>query len=47
MNRDSIYYKWFLDDLREDQLKDFNQRSINQQKDWYIRYLEKHYHIKK
>ncbi len=41
--RNSPQYKWFLKSLREDQLEDFNQGSINQQKDWYISYLEDHY----
>jgi len=41
--RNTIYYKWFIDSLREDQKNDYNQMSINQQKDWYISYLEAHY----
>lgn len=47
MDRNSIYFNWFLKDLRKDQLEDFNQRSINMQKDWYIRYLENHYNPSK
>ena len=41
--RNTVYYQWFIESLREDQLKDYNQRSINQQKDWYISYLEDHF----
>jgi hypothetical protein len=44
--RNTIYYKWFIDSLREDQKKDYQQMSINQQKDWYIRYLESKYSSK-
>lgn len=45
--RDTIYFKWFIESLRADQIKDFREMSINQQKDWYIRYLEDHYEPKK
>lgn len=41
--RESPQYKWFLESLRPDQLADYRQRSINQQKDWYISWLERHY----
>jgi hypothetical protein len=41
----SIFYKYFIDSLRDDQLKDYSQYSINQQKDWYITYLEAHFSI--
>lgn len=41
--RDTIYFKRFQDSLREDQKKDYQDMSINQQKDWYINYLEDHY----
>ena len=41
------YYRWFIKSLREDQKKDYDQMSINQQKDWYISYLEDHYQPKK
>lgn len=45
--RDNIYFKWFMNSLREDQKKDYREMSINQQKDWYINYLEDHYKVKK
>ncbi|WP_456867615.1 hypothetical protein [Galbibacter sp. BG1] len=41
--RNTVYYKWFLKSLRDDQKKDYQEMSINQQKDWYITYLESHY----
>ena len=44
---DNIYFKWFWKSLREDQQKDYREMSINQQKDWYISYLESHYSVKK
>ena len=41
---ESVIHKWFLESLREDQRNDYlHAYSINQQKDWYIRYLEDHY----
>ena len=45
--RNTIYFKWFMESLREDQKKDYHEMSINQQKDWYISYLEDHYESKK
>ncbi len=44
--RDNIYYKWFIKSLREDQLKDYVISSINEQKTWYINYLEDHFSVK-
>ena len=41
--KNNIYFKWFMDSLSENQKKDYRQMSINQQKDWYINYLESHY----
>ena len=35
-----------MDSLSEDQKKDYRNMSINQQKDWYINYLEDHYRVK-
>ena len=43
MARNTVYYRWFIKSLRPDQVEDYNQMSINQQKDWYISYLESHY----
>jgi hypothetical protein len=45
MARNTIYYKWFNESLRDDQKADYEQMSINQQKDWYISYLESHYKV--
>ena len=47
MTQDNIFFKWFWESLREDQKKDYRDMSINQQKDWYISYLESHYSVKK
>lgn len=33
----------FLRSLTTEQKKDYRQRSINQQKDWYIQFLEKNF----
>ncbi len=44
--RNTIYFKWFMESLRDDQKKDYRDMSINQQKDWYISYLENHYSSK-
>jgi hypothetical protein len=41
--RNTVYYRWFIESLTEDQRKDYREMSINQQKDWYISYLEAHY----
>jgi hypothetical protein len=38
--RDTVSFKQFFRDLSEDDKEQFNQCSINQQKDWYIGYLE-------
>lgn len=43
--KDTIYFKCFMDSLRDDQKHDYRQMSINQQKDWYISYLESHYTV--
>lgn len=45
--RNSPYYRWFIASLTEQQLKDYREYSIDQQKDWYISYLERHYEVKK
>ena len=45
MSRNTIYFKYFMDSLRDDQKKDYRAMSINQQKDWYINYLESHYKV--
>ena len=47
MSLDNIYFKWFWESLRDDQKKDFRDMSINEQKNWYISYLESHYSVKK
>jgi tyrosine-protein phosphatase YwqE len=47
MNDKSYAYVEFWNSLREDQKKDFWDMSINQQKDWYISYLENHFSITK
>lgn len=41
--RNSIYFRWFMESLRPDQVKDYNSYSINEQKNWYISYLEERY----
>ena len=41
--RNTIYYKWFTERMSESDKKQYRQMSINQQKDWYIMYLEDHY----
>ena len=38
--RTSYYYKKFLEGLSTDDQYQFQQSSINQQKDWYITHLE-------
>jgi hypothetical protein len=43
MNTDSFYYREFKKSLRPDQIKDYDSYSINNQKDWYIRFLESNY----
>lgn len=43
MNDNSYAYREFWKSLREDQKIEFLDMSINQQKDWYISYLEKHF----
>lgn len=40
MTHDNIFFKRFWESLREDQKKEYQDMSINQQKDWYISYLE-------
>ena len=44
--RDTIYYNWFMKSLTELQIKEYLDMSLNQQKDWYISYLESHYSVK-
>lgn len=41
--KNTVYFKWFMDSLSESQRKEYRQMSINQQKDWYISYLESHF----
>lgn len=43
----NLYHKWFLNSLTESQKKEYREMSINQQKDWYISYLENHYQPQK
>jgi hypothetical protein len=43
--KNTIYYKWFIEGLNEQQQKEFRDMSINEQKDWYISYLENHYSV--
>ena len=45
--RNTIQFKWFMKSLSEEDKKQYRDMSINQQKDWYISYLEKHYQLKK
>jgi len=40
MITDTIYFNSFINSLRKDQREDFKTFSLNQQKDWYISYLE-------
>lgn len=47
--RNTIYFKWFIKSLKEKGgsfIDDYNQMSVNQQKDWYISYLENHFELK-
>ena len=44
--KDNIYFKWFMESLPEAMKKEYRAMSINQQKDWYITYLENHYSAK-
>jgi hypothetical protein len=44
--RNNIYFKWFMDSLSDSKKLDYRNMSINQQKDWYISYLEKHFDAK-
>jgi len=45
--RNTIYYKWFLESLSEEQRNNYIQElSINQQKDFYISYLESNFSLK-
>ena len=41
--KDNTYFKWFQDSLSDEQKQEYRDMSINQQKDWYISYLETHY----
>jgi hypothetical protein len=45
--RNTIYYEWFIESLTEEQKKEYNDMSINEQKNWYISYLENSYSPKK
>jgi len=47
MVRNTPYFRWFQASLTESQIKDYREMSLNQQKDWYISYLENHYEVKK
>lgn len=38
--RNTIYYDWFIRSLNKSHKHEYDQCSINQQKDWYILYLE-------
>jgi len=37
----------FIKSLSAEQKADYRERSLNQQKDWYISFLEKHFNIQK
>lgn len=41
--RNTIYFQWFFESLRDDQKTSYREMSINQQKDWYISFLESHF----
>ena len=41
--KNNIYFRWFWASLSESQKKDYREMSLNQQKDWYISYLESNY----
>lgn len=45
--RNTIYFKYFINSLSEDDKIEYGKMSINQQKDWYISYLENHYSVNK
>jgi hypothetical protein len=38
--KNNIYFRTFYNNLSESDKKEYNQMSLNQQKDWYISYLE-------
>lgn len=44
--RNTVYFRWFMESLSESQKQEYNGMSINQQKDWYISYLEAHFSVK-
>lgn len=44
--RDNFYFRSFMRSLSKDQQKEYRDMSINQQKDWYISFLENHYQVK-
>ena len=41
--KNNIYFRWFWASLSENKKKDYREMSLNQQKDWYISYLESNY----
>lgn len=43
MSEQSFYFREFMKSLRLDQKETYGNMSINQQKDWYISFLESHY----
>jgi len=45
--RNTIYFKRFQQSLSESDKQEYRQMSINQQKDWYIMYLENNFKSKK
>ena len=45
--KNTIQFKYFMKSLTDTQKTEYREMSINQQKDWYISYLEKHYSVKK
>ena len=45
--RNTIYFKWFMESLTENQKSEYNNMSMNQQKDWYIMYLESYFSVNK
>lgn len=44
--RKSICFKYFINNLSENQKEEYRKMSIKKQKDWYIGYLESHYSVK-
>jgi hypothetical protein len=45
--KNNIYFRFFKKSLNKEQQLDYDQSSINKQKDWYISYLEDNFSISK